>query len=1163
MNAKKLIGPWITMSMLFASTIQVSAQCNAPTALKLSPPQTSTALVLKWALVPGVAQYQIRYWNTALPDEKTIIDNCGPSPFTMRGLRKSTQYTFEIRSKCGNDSSNWGAWITASTIYSGGQCNNVVTGVSTTAGASEIQLSWTSTGSHTIRYRLGNSGDWLIPPGALNLFSSPFTISGLSPGSYQVEIKRNCSSTTGDYQRSTVFVTSTCAGASQPVVTPGLNSALVALPPVLGVSSYNLVFRQGTTGNWNSGGNNITSNMASLPLLAPSTQYQVKIQAVCLLGTSDFSAITTFSTLSGTCLNNKNAGKYMSAAEIRQLNENYNNPSPFSFGSMIGVNDGGLIFRSFQNESFNPITQLTRQLRNFHTMDEDFNANMTNYALSLKPKNTSPEGTPANMGRNKGYYSLYRQTHGFTNITGALELLQYEPQSWKEKIYQESDWSASGPAGIQAAFENYTKKFIDEFAPVNASPAQILVANYQVGNELWDYPIKADYHSLLMGSHNALTFKYGPKSGGGWKMKYVAGAFQAARDNTCTSMLRDFSNCGGSLERHDAIGDYLEVPDCEVLIDLDAIDCHPYSFKTGTLNWTYPEDPESETWQIRAMAAWLNANRNATTGVLNNTQLWSTEFGYDSNPNTGVGEKTQSAYLLRGLFLHSRYHYEKLYFYNAFDVARPTDNYYYSLYSTSGFWRLGTHPNNSSWPSPIPAHGATPKPSWFGMLDMKSRFGDHVFYKALVEDADAYVILIAKPDGSDPYLVFWSPLATNDNNINQDIAINKSLNWTGLAAGTFKLASSNGQNFAESAASGQTFQAVSGTNCGSTTLTTIRRSPAFIRLVDCSACQNITNPGTVLAPSPSAGGNPFDAALITSTLDASGGTGGNIIYQWQQSSNNILFTDIPGANSTSYDPPSLTQSTYFRRTARRSTCSDELATPALFISVGDNGCSNLLSFNRTLHTIQGCNSNGDYYYELSINQVNTNNLITISGVPSNGINTNLSTLNGVPFNTASFQANLHFINNTSMNWLLNKNLGTAQNLRLYYCWADSYPNPVNLTTATDQCSGLSISCAPGFSDPDSDERSITPDRSTEEELSLKLYPNPGRNQLQLSIEGAKFEEATIRIVSANGQSMIMQHLTDLVDQQVLELNTSDFPTGIYFVCLQTGKTVKRVVWERL
>lgn len=463
-------------------------------------------------------------------------------------------------------------------------------------------------------------------------------------------------------------------------------------------------------------------------------------------------------------------------------------------------------------------------------MDEDFDNSLGTYFENTKPKETSPEGTPAFMDRNKLFYTAY-QSHGFNDITAAVELLNYYPLSWKDKFFLESDWSVLGPAGIAGSFENYVKKFIDELAP--ADSAGQLISSIQIGNELWDYPIKKDYHSLLSGASKALNDRYGPKNAGGWKLRFIAGAFQAYRDNSCNEILQDVSNCGASLDRHDFIGDKLDVTDCNILRELDAIDCHPYSFLPRTLSWTHPENPFSEGLQIRHLAAWLQANRDSTTGVLWNTRLWSTEFGFDSNPASGVGEETQSAYLIRGFLQHSRYHFEKVFFYNAFDHSRESDPSYMYLYNSSGFWRLGTHPQNNAWASPLPEHGASPKPAWFGMLDVKSRFADHVFYKALLEDGDAYVYLLALPDGTDPYLVFWSPTSTDDQNVETDIFVNKQISWDGLLPVDYKINSVFAQEFANSSDPGKLYFAIAGDDCNGTSLHTIRRYPAFLKLTEC------------------------------------------------------------------------------------------------------------------------------------------------------------------------------------------------------------------------------------------------------------------------------------------------------------------------------------------
>jgi hypothetical protein len=53
---------------------------------------------------------------------------------------------------------------------------------------------------------------------------------------------------------------------------------------------------------------------------------------------------------------------------------------------------------------------------------------------------------------------------------------------------------------------------------------------------------------------------------------------------------------------------------------------------------------------------------------------------------------------------------------------------------------------------------------------------------------------------------------------------------------------------------------------------------------------------------------------FTSTAAASGGTA-TITYQWQISTNNADFTDIPLATAETYAAGALTQTTYYRRGA--------------------------------------------------------------------------------------------------------------------------------------------------------------------------------------------------------------------------------------------------------
>jgi gliding motility-associated-like protein len=88
------------------------------------------------------------------------------------------------------------------------------------------------------------------------------------------------------------------------------------------------------------------------------------------------------------------------------------------------------------------------------------------------------------------------------------------------------------------------------------------------------------------------------------------------------------------------------------------------------------------------------------------------------------------------------------------------------------------------------------------------------------------------------------------------------------------------------------------------------------------ACTNPTSGGTIAAAQ--GGCSPFDPAAFTSSLLPSGYIGPSLEYKWQQSvtSSSSGFSDIPGSNSSTYDPGLLTQTTWYKRVARVTCKSD-------------------------------------------------------------------------------------------------------------------------------------------------------------------------------------------------------------------------------------------------
>ncbi|WP_426491183.1 T9SS type A sorting domain-containing protein [Hymenobacter sp. 102] len=69
---------------------------------------------------------------------------------------------------------------------------------------------------------------------------------------------------------------------------------------------------------------------------------------------------------------------------------------------------------------------------------------------------------------------------------------------------------------------------------------------------------------------------------------------------------------------------------------------------------------------------------------------------------------------------------------------------------------------------------------------------------------------------------------------------------------------------------------------------------------------------TIAGPSPDAFCGSGDPGVITGQVPAGGD--GTYTYQWQSSSDNTAFANLAGATAASYDPPTLSQTIYYRRT---------------------------------------------------------------------------------------------------------------------------------------------------------------------------------------------------------------------------------------------------------
>lgn len=125
--------------------------------------------------------------------------------------------------------------------------------------------------------------------------------------------------------------------------------------------------------------------------------------------------------------------------------------------------------------------------------------------------------------------------------------------------------------------------------------------------------------------------------------------------------------------------------------------------------------------------------------------------------------------------------------------------------------------------------------------------------------------------------------------------------WTNIEGAT-------GEGYSPPALTSQRYyrRAVTSESCGT-------RYTASVRI----RVYSQLNPGTIgLAQTICYNAIP---AALTQRTAASGGPG-SYTYQWQNSVDNVNWTNIPGATSTGYAPPALTTNTYYRRAVTSGAC---------------------------------------------------------------------------------------------------------------------------------------------------------------------------------------------------------------------------------------------------
>ncbi len=278
-----------TSSYSASSTFTTLLTCNIPSGLLASSINNISA-VTSWGTT-AASSYNVKY--RAVGSATWINSNSVNNSLQLTGLASSTNYEFQVSSVCGSSSSSYSA--SGNFTTTGAVCL-VPTGYSALIlNSTTAQISWDSKGAagYRLRYQVAGTTTWTIQ----NVSDTFYVINGLSPSTnYEIQLRSECGSVSSSY--SAVFNFATYVNCGTPNgVSAGATGSTTATVSWNSNSAplYEVEYKLVSASSWNSISTNL--NTQNLSGLGVGLTYEVRVRAVCGGVISDYSTISTFTTI--------------------------------------------------------------------------------------------------------------------------------------------------------------------------------------------------------------------------------------------------------------------------------------------------------------------------------------------------------------------------------------------------------------------------------------------------------------------------------------------------------------------------------------------------------------------------------------------------------------------------------------------------------------------------------------------------------------------------------------------------------------------------------------------------------------------------------------------------------------------------------------------------
>jgi hypothetical protein len=287
-----------------------TAACQAPATITVNPTSGTTAEVL-WTNIAEAVGYNVRYRE--LPNGSFLSFNNLVSPsLIIQTFSPGLTYEVQVQTICRGGTLSTFTISPAFTMPGGGvTACGVPANLQTTVSGNQANVSWSAVSgavSYTLQYRL-TSGVTFTE--IANIPTTSQSISGLSNGNYEIQVRANCSAQSSSFSPLSTFSVSVSndngGGGSGVCVTPsdlrvvstGANNAFITWSPnTSGASCYILSYGIAGTNpnNWPQFLIPHPGNTLEALNLLPNNEYNVIIKTNCTLCSFRSGTITPAST---------------------------------------------------------------------------------------------------------------------------------------------------------------------------------------------------------------------------------------------------------------------------------------------------------------------------------------------------------------------------------------------------------------------------------------------------------------------------------------------------------------------------------------------------------------------------------------------------------------------------------------------------------------------------------------------------------------------------------------------------------------------------------------------------------------------------------------------------------------------------------------------------